>query len=138
MTTSATNFSIRSRSGLTASGGSKSMATWLSSALALGLQLGGEMRGEVEGHERDLIGLPGDRTAPPFGGAAGRGQAPTGDRTAPPFGGAAGRGQAPTGDRTAPPFGGAAGRRQASTGEALAAEPQLGDRGVADHDAGPH
>jgi len=32
-----------------------------------------------------------DRTAPPFGGAAGRG-GPTVDRTAPPFGGAAGRG----------------------------------------------
>ncbi|MEO7733842.1 MAG: hypothetical protein ABIY55_22955, partial [Kofleriaceae bacterium] len=45
-----------------------------------------------------------DRTTPPFGGAAGPGQAPAGDRTAPPFGGAAGPGQAPTGDgdRTAP------------------------------------
>jgi ABC-type amino acid transport substrate-binding protein len=44
-----------------------------------------------------------DGTAPPFGGAAGRGQAPTVDGTAPPFGGAAGRGQAPTVDRRARP-----------------------------------
>ncbi len=61
------------------------------------------------------VGPSVDLTAPPFGGAAGRGQAPTVDLTAPPFGGAAGRGQAPTVDLTAPPFGGAAGRGQAPT-----------------------
>jgi len=44
-----------------------------------------------------------DRTAPPFGGTAGR-ASPTGERTAPPFGGAAGR-VGPTGERTAPPSG---------------------------------
>jgi TamB, inner membrane protein subunit of TAM complex len=54
------------------------------------------------GHAAVLVAL--DGTAPPFGGAAGRGQAPTVDGTAPPFGGAAGRGQAPTVDGTAPPF----------------------------------
>jgi two-component system, chemotaxis family, sensor histidine kinase and response regulator WspE len=58
-----------------------------------------------------------DGAAPPFGGAAGRGRAPTGDGAAPPFGGAAGRGRAPTGDGTAPPFGGAAGRGRAPTGD---------------------
>jgi len=42
-----------------------------------------------------------DHTAPPFGGAAGRGHAPAIDHTAPPFGGAAGRGHAPAiADRT--------------------------------------
>ena len=59
----------------------------------------------------------GDRTASPFGGAAGRGQAPHGELTAPLFGGAAGRGHAPHGELTAPLFGGADGRGRAPTVE---------------------
>jgi ATP-dependent DNA helicase RecG len=56
--------------------------------------------GRLELANPDILGI--DKAAPPFGGAAGRGQAPTVDQTAPPFGGAAGRGQAPTVDQTAP------------------------------------
>ena len=48
------------------------------------------------------IGTSVDLTAPPVGGADGRGQAPSVDLTAPPVGGADGQGQAPTVDLTAP------------------------------------
>jgi BirA family biotin operon repressor/biotin-[acetyl-CoA-carboxylase] ligase len=40
-----------------------------------------------------------DRTAPPYGGAAGGAQVAAGDRTAPPYGGAAGGAQVPAVDR---------------------------------------
>jgi uracil-DNA glycosylase len=44
----------------------------------------------------------GDGTAPPSGGAPGRGRAPAGDGTAPPSGGAPGRGRAPAGNGRGP------------------------------------
>jgi hypothetical protein len=53
-------------------------------------------RDTADEHAQSLVGCGQvDGTAPPSGGAAGRGQAPPVDGTAPPSGGAAGRGQAP-------------------------------------------
>ncbi len=91
------------------------LAAGLGSAAAVSVgDAGREVFRAVRG-TRWLGRPPLDGTAPPFGGADGRGHAPTVDGTAPPFGGADGRGHAPTVDGTAPPFGGADGRGHAPT-----------------------